>query len=95
LTFLPEFVASQNATIDKLLDHFVHVAEVAGIDHLGFGSDFDGIDRVMTGLENATAMPRLIEGLAKRGFSAADLEKITSKNFLRVLGSVLPADLKV
>jgi membrane dipeptidase len=91
LTFYPEFVASQNATIDNLLDHFVHVAAVAGIDHLGFGSDFDGIEQVLEGLEDVTGMPRLVEELRRRGFSAADIEKITSRNFIRVLEKVLPA----
>lgn len=89
LIFCPAFVAKKKATIDKLLDHFVHVADVAGIDHLGFGSDFDGIEQVIEGLEDVTGLPCLIEGLFKRGFSAADIEKITSKNFLRVLESVL------
>jgi membrane dipeptidase len=91
LTFYPEFVASQNATIDNLLDHFVHVAAVAGTDHLGFGSDFDGIEQVLEGLEDVTGMPRLVEELRRRGFSAADIEKITSRNFIRVLEKVLPA----
>ena len=89
LIFCPAFVAKKKATIDKLLDHFVHVADVAGIDHLGFGSDFDGIEQVIEGLEDVTGLPRLIEGLSRRGFSVADIEKITSKNFLRVLESVL------
>lgn len=91
LTFYPEFISSEKATIEKLIDHFVHVAEVVGVDHLGFGSDFDGIDQVIEGLEDVTKTHRLIEGLAERGFSAADIEKITSKNFLRVMETVLPA----
>jgi membrane dipeptidase len=91
LTFYPEFVAPQEATVEKLLDHFVHVAAVAGIDHLGFGSDYDGIEQVIDGLEDAAALPRLLEGLSRRGFSAADIEKIASKNFIRVLEKVLPA----
>jgi len=91
LTFYPEFVAPQEATVEKLIDHFVHVAAVAGIEHLGFGSDFDGIEQVIDGLEDAAALPRLLEGLSRRGFSAADIEKIASKNFIRVLEKVLPA----
>ncbi len=87
----PDFVDPDHATTDKLLDHFVHVANVVGIDHLGFGADFDGIEEVITGLENVTGLPRLAEGLSKRGFSREEIDKITHKNFIRVLQKVLPA----
>lgn len=86
----PDFVDSSDATIDKLLDHFVHVTEVAGVDHLGIGADFDGIQDVITGLEDVTGLPRLAEGLSKRGFSREEIDKITHKNFIRVLEKVLP-----
>jgi membrane dipeptidase len=91
LSFCPDFVDKKRATVERLLDHFVHVAEVAGVDHLGFGSDFDGIETVIPGLEDVTAMPTLVRGLATRGFSHCEIEKITAKNFLRVLYNVLPA----
>ena len=87
----PEFVDSRYATIDKLLDHFVHVAEVAGVDHLGMGADFDGIEDVIPGLEDVTGLPRLVEELSKRGFNREEIDKITHKNFIRVLRKVLPA----
>jgi len=87
----PYFVDSKNPTMDKLLDHFVHAAEVAGVDHLGIGSDFDGIEQVIEGLEDVTGLPRLIKGLAGRGFSREEIDKITHKNFIRVLEKVLPA----
>lgn len=87
----PDFVDSSHATIDKLLDHFVHVAEVAGVDHLGIGADYDGIQEVIAGLEDVTGLPRLAEGLLQRGFSGEEIDKITHKNFIRVLGKVLPA----
>lgn len=91
LNLYPKFVAAEKATISKLLDHFVYIAEVAGIDYIGIGADFDGIDQVIPGLEDVTKMPLLIDELSKRGFGAAEIEKITSKNFLRVLEKVLPA----
>lgn len=50
----------------KLLDHFVHVTDVAGVDHLGIGADFDGIEHVIDGLEDATGLPRLVDGLSAR-----------------------------
>ncbi|MDW7729321.1 MAG: dipeptidase [Bacillota bacterium] len=87
----PDFVDPENATTDKLLDHFVHVANVAGVDHLGFGADFDGIQEVITGLEDVTGLPRLAEGLSKCGFSREEIDNITHKNFIRVLQKVLPA----
>jgi len=86
----PDFVDSTHPSIDKLLDHFVHVAEVAGVDHLGIGADFDGIQDVITGLEDVTGLPRLAEGLSKRGFSREEIDKITHKNMIRVLKKVLP-----
>ena len=87
----PDFVDSQNPSVDKLLDHFVHAAEVAGVDHLGIGADFDGIEQVIEGLEDVTGLPRLAGALAERGFSREEIDKITHKNFLRVLEKVLPA----
>ncbi len=86
----PDFVDPGHASIDKLLDHFVHVAETAGIEHLGIGADFDGIQDVITGLEDVTGLPRLVEGLSKRGFNREEINKITHKNFIRVLEKVLP-----
>lgn len=90
LVFNPPFVDPREATMDRLIDHFVHIAEVAGVDHLGLGSDFDGIDTVIEGLEDVTGLPGLIEGLSARGFDSADIEKITCSNFLRVLETILP-----
>ena len=86
----PDFVDPGHATTDKLLDHFVHVANVAGVDHLGFGADFDGIQEVIPGLEDVTGLPRLAEGLSKRGFSRKEIDSITHLNFIRVLQKVLP-----
>ena len=68
-----------------------HVANVVGVDHLGFGADFDGIEEVITGLEDVTGLPLLAEGLSKRGFSREEIDSITHKNFIRVLHKVLPA----
>ncbi len=86
----PDFVDSTHPSMDKLLDHFVHVAEVAGVDHLGIGADFDGIQDVITGLEDVTGLPLLAEGLSQRGFNREEIDKITHGNFIRVLEKVLP-----
>ncbi|HZR79852.1 MAG TPA: dipeptidase [Candidatus Binatia bacterium] len=69
----------------RLLDHIEHVAKVAGIDHVCLGSDFDGVAAAPAGLEDVSKLPALTDGLAARGFSDADVEKILGGNVLRVL----------
>lgn len=71
--------------VADVADHVEHVRDVAGIDHVGFGSDFDGIDFTVTGLEDVSKFPKLLMELARRGWSDADLRKVAGENFLRVL----------
>jgi membrane dipeptidase len=71
--------------VPDVADHVEHIRDVAGIDHVGFGSDFDGIDFTVTGLEDVSTFPRLLEELARRGWSNEDLRKVAGENFLRVL----------
>ncbi|RYD16583.1 MAG: membrane dipeptidase [Lysobacteraceae bacterium] len=71
------------ATLEHLLDHVEHVAKVAGIDHVGIASDFDGGGAV-TGWMDASETRNVTEGLRRRGFSEADIAKIWSGNLLRV-----------
>lgn len=66
-------------------DHVEHIRDVAGIDHVGIGGDFDGIDYTVRGLEDVSAYPRLFAELSRRGWSDADLRKLAGGNFLRVL----------
>ncbi len=72
------------ASIADVADHIEHVRDVAGIDHVGIGSDFDGIDDVIPGLENVSKFPNLLAELARRGWSDADLRKVAGENFIRV-----------
>jgi membrane dipeptidase len=72
-------------TVAEVANHVEHVREVAGIDHVGIGSDFDGIDYTVSGLEDVSKFPSLLEELARRGWSDADLRKLAGENFLRVL----------
>ncbi|WP_154224146.1 dipeptidase [Marinicella rhabdoformis] len=73
------------ATLDIVLDHFDHVVKIAGIDHVGIGSDYDGVgDSLPTGLKDVSTYPNLIAGLLKRGYSEQDIEKIMSGNLFRV-----------
>ncbi|WP_068545261.1 dipeptidase [Thalassotalea crassostreae] len=73
------------ATLEDVLDHIDHVVEVAGIEHVGIGSDYDGVgDSLPTGLKDVASYPNLIDGLLARGYSEQDIEKILSGNVLRV-----------
>lgn len=71
--------------IDAIVEHIEHVRDVAGIDHVGIGSDFDGIGFTVTGLEDVGTYPRLFAALAARGWSDVDMAKLAGGNFLRVL----------
>jgi len=73
----------------RLLDHFEHAAQVAGVDHVGMGSDFDGVsDQLPEGMEDISKIPHLVAGLGQRGFSDFDIEKILGANTLRVMREV-------
>jgi membrane dipeptidase len=75
------------ATLKQVADHIEHVREVAGTDHVGIGSDFDGIDTVPEGLEDVSTFPQLFAELIRRGWSDADLKKLAGQNLLRALRS--------
>jgi len=74
-----------HATIAQVADHIEHVRKVAGVDHVGIGSDFDGIDAGPDGLEDVSKFPALFAELIRRGWSDADLKKLAGENVLRVL----------
>ncbi|MFT7486029.1 MAG: membrane dipeptidase [Candidatus Paceibacteria bacterium] len=76
--------------IERLVDHIEHIAEVAGIEHVGLGSDFDGITTTVEGLEDAASYCRLVDPLRTRGFSAEDVARVLGKNMERVVTSVIP-----
>jgi membrane dipeptidase len=84
------------ATIGDVADHIEHVRKVAGVDHVGIGSDFDGITENVVGLEDVSKFPMLLAELARRGWSDADLRKLAGENVLRVLkrAEVVAAKLK-
>ena len=77
------------ASLDDVLDHFDHVVKLAGVDHVGIGSDFDGVgDSLPTGLKDVSSYPNLIAGLLQRGYSEEDIRKILGENVLRVWEAV-------
>jgi len=73
------------ATLDETLDHFDHVVKLTSIDHVGIGSDYDGVgDSLPIDLKDVSSYPNLVEGLLRRGYSEGDIEKILGENLLRV-----------
>ena len=73
------------STIDDMADHIDHVRNVAGIDHIGIGGDYDGMPHGPVGMEDVTGYPALFTELARRGYSQAELEKISMHNMMRVM----------
>jgi membrane dipeptidase len=73
------------ATLKDVADHIEHIRRVAGADHVGIGSDFDGISDTPVGLEDVSMFPALFAELSRRGWSEADLRKLAGENLLRVL----------
>ena len=73
------------ATFLDMAEHIDHIREVAGIDHIGLGGDYDGMETGPAGMEDASGYPVLFRELARRGYSQADLEKIASRNMMRVM----------
>jgi len=73
------------ATIADVANHIDHIKKIAGIDHVGLGGDFDGIEDVVLGLEDTSKYPGLIVELLKRGYTDAEIKKITNENIIRAL----------
>jgi membrane dipeptidase len=76
------------ATIADVVAHIQHVRDVAGIDHVGIGGDFDGVSALPVGLEGVDAYPRLLAALMANGWSEADIRKLAGENVLRVMRAV-------
>ena len=77
------------SSLDNVLDHFDHVVALTSIDHVGIGSDYDGVgDSLPIGLKDVSAYPTLIQGLLDRGYSEDDIQKILNGNILRVWQAV-------
>ena len=76
------------ATVEDVANHIDHAVRVAGIDHVGIGSDFDGVSGPPNGLDDVSKMPALIEVLLERGYTERDVKKILGENYLRVIREV-------
>jgi membrane dipeptidase len=79
----------------QVADHFDHIRKVAGVDHVGIGSDYDGVDDLPRGLEGVECYPALLAELARRGWSDEDLAKVTGGNILRLMEGVEAAASKL
>jgi membrane dipeptidase len=72
----------------RIVDHIDHIAQVAGVDHVGLGSDFDGISVTPVGMEDVSDIPKIRTELKRRGYSDADVRKIMGENFMRLFAAV-------
>jgi membrane dipeptidase len=71
--------------LSVLIDHIDHIARVAGIDHVGLGSDFDGVPLTPAGMDDVTALPRIAQALIDRGYGDEDVTKVLGGNVVRLL----------
>lgn len=86
INFYTEFLTDTGrADVETVVDHIAHVADLGGVSIVGFGSDFDGIDRAPAGLTHPGEMPNLLSALTRRGFSQQEIEGIAGENFRRYM----------
>lgn len=92
-TFAPNLLdgGEENAHLERVLDHIEYIARVAGLDHVGLGSDFDGFfeKERLPGLEDVSQMPNITAGLLRRGYKEEEIKKIMGGNFLRVFREII------
>lgn len=89
MNFAPSFVHPHEATLQRLVDHIDHIVDLVGPDHVGLGSDFDGIPSTPAGLEDVTKMPGITWELVNREHGEADVKKILGGNHLRLMKDVI------
>lgn len=89
ITFASEFIDPMQANIYRVLDHIDHVAEIAGTECIGLGSDFDGIESTPEGLEDASKYMNITKGLVERGYTKREIKGILGENILRVMKAVM------
>jgi membrane dipeptidase len=86
VTFVPEYLSPDStASVATVADHIDHIRDVAGIDHVGIGGDYDGISQEPDGLEDVSTYPVLFAELARRGYSDEEMAKVAGGNILRAM----------
>jgi membrane dipeptidase len=90
---LGKLIAMREAAVPRpplsaLIDHFDHMIKIAGVEHVGIGSDFDGVECLPQGIDGVQDLPRITAELVERGYSAGDIRKVLGGNLLRVFGEV-------
>lgn len=90
VNFYTDYVRHGSGTtdVDSVLDHIDHIVQVAGIDHVGLGSDFDGVPSLPRQLTDVSKFPYVVQGLINRGYSAPDIKKILGENLMRAFAAV-------
>lgn len=89
VNFAPSFIHPTRATVERAVDHIDHIVELVGSDHVGLGSDFDGIRTTPEGLEDVSMMPNITKELVRREYPEDDIRKILGLNHLRVIEEVI------
>ena len=89
-TKYPEEVKALRPPLSLLIDHLDYIVKLIGVDHVGLGSDYDGVNSLPQQLDDVTAMPLITKELLKRGYSKNDIRKILGKNFLRIFEANRP-----
>ncbi|KAK3745581.1 hypothetical protein QZH41_005075 [Actinostola sp. cb2023] len=87
VNFFSSFIVcekNKNATLEDVVNHIDHIKNISGIDHVGIGSDYDGVPHLPVGLEDVSKFPDLIAALLKRGYSDEDIKKVAGENLIRV-----------
>lgn len=79
---------ARNASVEHVVDHILHAADRIGFDHIGIGSDFDGMEIGVIGVEEVSKLPNLVSCMLSRNISRADIEKVLGKNIIRVFENV-------
>ena len=89
MNFAPSFVHPEQATLQGVVDHIDHIVDLVGPDHVGLGSDFDGIPYTPKGLEDVSKMPDITRELVNRGYEKEDIVKILGGNNVRLIKKVV------
>lgn len=89
MNFAPKFVDKKKANVRSLVDHIDHVVDLVGVDHVGLGSDFDGISSTPEGLEDVSKMPNITLELVRRRYQDEEILKILGWNRLRIFREIL------